>query len=551
MERAALCAALIAHVCVAFGQRRTDTADGNFAPAPEDHAPADWCRVPRACCSDYNRTSYPTYSECISTPYGWRPELPRIDENYDLSLISETVVYFRPEVKLIYQMLDKGSTFKVKFHIQPNKSVAARFGDSRLDSINMMTEYSTIITISNSNLWNLDPYPFDKRTLRWHWSLGGDYTSNVRIVPLNPVTLISDSKSYEYFGAAQDNILGHDVLPPGWNPNGVLTNEEQVYTSPADVNSVNGLYQALPIRRDWTTTGTATIFPCACCVLIGLAAMYVPISVAMPRFAGSVLPMLTLASIKRTVDQEIPLSAQGCLLSYWLSQSMGVLAMSGCVTLVGFRVKQDYGDTAQALVDAYYRPLLTGYYFTTFPLATLIGRDASYSFYMSVLPLAFLCLIPIPIIWYRLNNNSKFSNSRERSDSLKSNPDMKQDANPMCKGPKFQPPEFGDWLDQNISALFDRYDFNGNGILDDHEEIEQMSLNSFFALNTEFDSGSGYRLLTKMEDIETSIHEAQLPMTEPEFRAWFEAQISWVDKSQSYDMGTEMVSTGIGMRVFD
>jgi len=79
------------------------------------------------------------------------------------------------------------------------------------------------------------------------------------------------------------------------------------------------------------------------CELVAFMSFFVPISVAMPRFAACIIGFLTAAGVERSAQAELPASADMCFIAVYLRQQMYILALSCVHTMLMFRLNTQGG----------------------------------------------------------------------------------------------------------------------------------------------------------------------------------------------------------------
>merc|ERR1712167_243569 len=81
----------------------------------------------------------------------------------------------------------------------------------------------------------------------------------------------------------------------------------------------------------------------------------------------------------------------------------------------------------------------------------------------------------------------------------------------------------GDWCWEQIPHLFERYDLDVNGLINDGNEMRQLSMNTIYALTKHYEDTPGIKLTTTMEELELAwgtdaeLEASLLPMTEDQF----------------------------------
>ena len=85
------------------------------------------------------------------------------------------------------------------------------------------------------------------------------------------------------------------------------------------------------------------MMPITLCSIAAYFGLYVPITVAMPRFAASIISFLTTATIHRGISSRLPEAAQSCWLLIWISNQMmfQLILIVFTLTQFGFNKSKD------------------------------------------------------------------------------------------------------------------------------------------------------------------------------------------------------------------
>lgn len=89
--------------------------------------------------------------------------------------------------------------------------------------------------------------------------------------------------------------------------------------------------------------------------------------------------------------------------------------------------------------------------------------------------------------------------------------------------------EFEMWVENNIGALFDRYDVNCNAVLDSSDDMNQLTTNAFFSLCKFFAGHSKKRVITTMKELEAKIYQSPMPISKQTYRDWFCKSIQFAE----------------------
>jgi len=146
-----------------------------------------------------------------------------------------------------------------------------------------------------------------------------------------------------------------------------MTLTKSVKCSVDDDRIAYGVTQAVPIRRHYGyVLGTYGV-PTLLCSCVGILSLFTPIDIKMPRFAASVIGMLTVATIKRTLDSTLPATGQDSLLVLWLMLQMIILGICSICTQIGFILK--YDAELQHYADFCYRLSVVLLFLLSVPIA--------------------------------------------------------------------------------------------------------------------------------------------------------------------------------------
>ena len=167
-----------------------------------------------------------------------------------------------------------------------------------------------------------------------------------------------------YAGAVQTN---NPRVPSAFKADGAMTLTQSVKCSVDDDRIAYGVTQAIPIRRHYGYVLGTYAVPTLLCSCVGILSLFTPIGVAMPRFAASVIGMLTVATIKRTLDSTLPATGQDSLLVLWLMVQMIILAICSICTQIGFILK--YDAELQHYADFCYRISVILLFLLSVPIA--------------------------------------------------------------------------------------------------------------------------------------------------------------------------------------
>lgn len=89
--------------------------------------------------------------------------------------------------------------------------------------------------------------------------------------------------------------------------------------------------------------------------------------------------------------------------------------------------------------------------------------------------------------------------------------------------------EFEMWVENNIGALFDRYDVNCNAVLDSSDDMNQLTTNAFFSLCKFFTGHSKKRVITTMKELEAKIYQSPMPISKQTYTDWFCKSIQFAE----------------------
>ena len=228
----------------------------------------------------------------------------------------------------------------------------------------------------------------------------------VFIYPLSPIRFNDNQTLIDtYAGALQTNDMT-DFVPSTFAADGDMELTSVTQCSVDDTDTSSGVFQTIPIKRKWEYALAAYVIPVLMCSLVGLFSLWVPIGVAMPRFAASVIPMLTVATVKRSLDSLLPPSAQESLLVNWLMVQITILGMCSLITQIGFVIRHGGSDgiLVQQYADCCYRKGLILLFLLSLPIAYLMGAADSFMIVLLwLLTPCFLCFAgPSALILLRI-----------------------------------------------------------------------------------------------------------------------------------------------------
>ena len=136
-----------------------------------------------------------------------------------------------------------------------------------------------------------------------------------------------------------------------------------------------------------------------------------PVKLAMPRFAASIISFLTSSNLQRGVANKLPNSAQDCLLLWWIAQQMFVQSLCLMFTMLQFRLfhgaapeKQE--ESAQLVVrgDGVMQKCVPLLILVSFPLSMPTCSSAAFILTW----LALFCIL-LGLLWHEFWGNSDWN----------------------------------------------------------------------------------------------------------------------------------------------
>jgi hypothetical protein len=228
------------------------------------------------------------------------------------------------------------------------------------------------------------------------------------------------------------------------------------------------------------------------------------------------------------------------------------------VTLGNFAAQKAFGSPAYEWIDYYYRPVILSFWLLGFPVAYYIGEHPDLSLKLTLIPWAIALILPTIPIYFAINKTlaeqaeAEFE-AADTADGCKDGIVGKPLAgtavalNPLKD--EFSKSDasrgFEDWCWEQIPHLFERYDLDVNGLIQNGNEMRQLSMNTIYALTKHYEDTPGFKLATTMEELELAwgtdaeLEASLLPMTEDQFTYW-------VMKTMKFETPEEQVVHNIG-----
>lgn len=187
-----------------------------------------------------------------------------------------------------------------------------------LSLTNMKLSGRAKFRVTNRGQWDLKDFPFDKRQM------------TLTIGNLQPVYTELTPFYYQGFSKSMTGKLPGIWIPTTDYELVSLENDETLGATDTVVQ-----LQFSAKRKAYVYYETC-MFPVACSSVVAYFGFYVPITIKMPRFATAIISLLTVASLKRTIEAKIPEAAVDCFLEKWLTFQMGLLMLCCVAHMAAF-----------------------------------------------------------------------------------------------------------------------------------------------------------------------------------------------------------------------
>lgn len=501
----------------------------------------------------------------------------------DPNLLGDADILWSPRYLFPDEMLEYVVLIEGESRFMPEETASKKYGPKAINLINMARRSIVRYRMANTGQWDMTDFPFDSRVVSWHWHNQEPWARrkvNVEIEPLEPVTFDGNVTLLAYYNRAVQTNDMTGIVPSSFAPNGDMK------LTPLTVCTVDGwmeapdigLLQEIPVSRVSKYVIASYVVPVTLCTLVGMFGQLIPITVAMPRFAASIISMLTVATVKRGLDSSLPPSGQESLLVFWLVIQMIILGTCSVITGLGFflRAMGSDGPELQHYADSCYNKAIVLLWIISVPLTYLAVECGGYGLLVIVGSCVCICLAPSICLYMKTR---EYKELRDRwnsvtkmmalSKSLKNaqmDPDksttiqLDLDQEPMIRHPmkleaapySSQDPPIGidvqnlsssnntsidhatlrnqvdDWFEKNGPRAFERYDLDNSGTINSIEELSQLAVYIYTKIQVVCQPPCCLEQL--LEHVELQLEE-HLEMSFNEFQAWFVNVVSTLPTS--------------------
>jgi len=312
--------------------------------------------------------------------------------------------YLFPDEMLEYKVLIKGES-----RYMPELTASKLYGPQAMNQINMARRSIVRYKMANTGQWDMTEFPFDSRVVSWHWHNQEPWARrkvNVAIEPLDPVTFDGNVTLLAYYNRAVQTNDMTGLIPSSFAPDGDMKlTSLTVCTVDGWMDAPDiGLLQEIPVHRVSKYVIASYVVPVTLCTFVGMFGQLIPITVAMPRFAASVISMLTVATVKRGLDSSMPPSGQESLLVFWLVIQMIILGTCSVITGLGFVLNKmgSDGPELQHYADSCYNKAVVLLWIISVPLSYLAVEMGGYGMFVIAGSCVCICLAPSICLYMKI-----------------------------------------------------------------------------------------------------------------------------------------------------
>lgn len=138
-------------------------------------------------------------------------------------------------------------------------------------------------------------------------------------------------------------------------------------------------------KVNYYSCGVPLVIPVVLCTLAALAGLVVPITVAMPRFAASIISFLTAMNIMNTVLTVLPSNSYFCWLIVWLICQMVLLCGLIIHTMVMYQCNKHFGERFVTACDKAVTFASVSWWFLSWGLTSLTLEASEETGYLALL----------------------------------------------------------------------------------------------------------------------------------------------------------------------
>lgn len=227
--------------------------------------------------------------------------------------------------------------------------------------------------------WDLSKFPFDSRKIQLLICDSTKYSWNTATVPFmlseEPTNgnTMTDKERVKWFYNSEVS----DKIPGSWESNGGIVVGSDFFAGPTGVHPMPCLDLSISISRKAYYVLISKLCSLWLCEVAAFVSFYVPISVAMPRFAAGIISFLTAATIQRTIQSGLPDSADLCFLMVYVTHQMYIL-MGCCVhTLRMFHKNKEIGEAVVKQKDKMAAIIFIMFFSTSWLSSWLISDETT------------------------------------------------------------------------------------------------------------------------------------------------------------------------------